>query len=99
MGNFSNLKKIKADKLILLGSIFCLLYFTALTILSNYNLNIIVLGALIELFTIPLILLLLFLTVFSLHKNFKNRFKIKSSYIISTIISLITIIILVISTI
>lgn len=95
----SNFKKLTTDKLILLGSFSCLIYFMTLTILSHYEIHLRMLGVFIELLTIPLIILLLFLTFFSLKNNIKNKFNIKSNYFISFLLLGLTIIILTISTI
>ncbi|GAA3619407.1 hypothetical protein GCM10022397_01570 [Flavivirga jejuensis] len=94
-----NLKKTTNSKLVLLGAIICLIYFILLVILSIYKVDIIILGVLIELFTIPFILLLLFLTFISIKNNIKNRFNIKSNYFFSFLLLGLSIIILTIATI
>ncbi len=93
----SNLKKQTNDKLVLLGAIACLMYFTALVVLSRYEINIIIVGVFIELLTIPFILLLVFLTFTSIKNNIKNKFNIKSNYFFSLLLLVFTIIMLIIS--
>lgn len=99
MENSSNIKKMNNDKLILLSSIVCLIYFSLLIILSIYDIKLVAVGALVELLTIPFIIILLLLTGYSINKSIKNKFNVKSKYFISTIVFLVTIILLIASTI
>lgn len=93
------LKKIPTDKFIIIGSFICFIYFISLVLLSHYKVQITILGVFIELLTIPLILLLIFLTFISIYKIIKAKFNIKSSYYISFLLLLLTIIILIVDTI
>ena len=92
-------RKIPTDKFILIGSFICFIYFLSLVMLSHYKVQITILGVFIELLTIPLILLLIFLTFISIKNSIQTQFNIKSSYYISFLLLLITIIILTLDTI
>lgn len=99
MEYFSSLKNRQTSKLILLGSLICLIYFTALLLLSHYKINIAILGVLIELLTIPFLLLLILLLFISIKNIIKNKFSLKSNYSLSTLVLALIIIMLTLATI
>lgn len=86
--------------ILVLASVFSLLYFTVV-IYSSYN-NIVfsnLLGAIFELITIPLLLVTLTLFVFSVKDWYAERFRIKSYNAFSSILLTITLVLVVFSTI
>lgn len=86
------------NKLLPMASLFVLLYFIFLVVISNYNVNIILLGVIVELLTIPFLILLLILFIKSIRDLIKSKFKIKSNSFVSFVLTIITILMLVIVT-
>ena len=83
----------------LISSCVCLIYFSCLIFISYNNITPdIIFGALVELCTIPLIVLFIILLVYSLIKlPFEDR-PLKSMYFISTLNFLITIVLVIAAT-
>ena len=93
------IKKISSDVLVLYGSIISFIYFITLLIISHFKIRFVLIGVFVELLTIPFILLLLFLTFYSIRKIFKGKMDAKSNSFISLAILITTIVMLVIATI
>ena len=96
---FPILKKTPADKIILISSVICFIYFVSLITLSHYEVQIEIVGVFVELLTIPFVILLLLLVFLSIKNSVKTKFSIKSSYFISFLLLVLTIIILTTATI
>lgn len=89
---------MKIKRIIEYVSFFVFLYFLLLVIGSNYNLNNVLLGVLVELLTIPFLILLLVLFVVSVKSFTRDNFKFQSDYFVSFTVTLATILMLVIVT-
>lgn len=93
------MKKIISKSNNILISIFLLLYFIALISFSYFNINTNGLNVILELITIPLLLLLLGMLIYNIVYWNKDKFKLNSSHILPIIIIVTCFLILILSTI
>lgn len=91
--------KFDSNRLLLYGSILAFLYFIALLFISIINLNVTIINAIAELLTIPFILLLIFITIFSAIKISREKLNADSPVFKGLLLSILTIVLLILATI
>jgi len=99
MSDLLSHKNIKNGKVLLFFSIFLLLYFCALLLLSYFRIDTSTIGFIVELLTIPSIIILIVLFIGSLVTVISKKGQVKSNYSISLVILIVTILMLITGTI
>lgn len=92
------MKYMVSNKVLLYGSMLTFFYFMFLLLISAIDLNVTIIGVLAEMLTIPFLVLLAALTIFSLVGFSKEKFNIRSLSFIAMLLSMATIVLLLIAT-
>lgn len=92
------MSKISMDKKLLLGSIVSLIYFLSLMTISYLKVEIILIGVLVELLTIPFVFLLVILFYLSFKNWRKEQLVLRSNYLTPFVVTSLNIALLVVAT-
>ena len=91
--------KFTLNSLILYGSILSFFYFLVMLIIHYLKIDFVIVGVFVEILTIPFMLLLLFLTLYSIVEIFNRKMEIKSKNFVAFIILIVTVTMLSVATI
>lgn len=80
------------------GSVICFVYFSALILISYYQLEYVLIGVVVELVSIPLLLMLVSVLILSGYLWYKDHLSVKSRNLYSLLINMLTTTMLVLTT-
>lgn len=91
--------KLVSNKVLFYGSVITLLYFLSLLFINIIDLDVVIIRVFAELLTIPFVLLLIFITIFSIIKLIKEKIYMRSDAFKALLLSITTIVLLILATI